>query len=115
METSWRTCRDGNVIKWPQWQTLICEEQVKVDMSLVCPPDVKKMLLEQTRTAYWWKWAAKHECEELNEGARLRPIQAMPRRKDQRNMDRQAPQCDKEVGRGRRMGADKIVRLCLVG
>ena len=34
---------------------------------------------------------------------------------DQRNVDRQAPQCDEEIGRGRRMGAEKTVRHWLVG
>ena len=30
-------------------------------------------------------------------------------------MDREAPQCDEEVGRGRRMGAEENVRRWLVG
>ena len=45
--------------KWPQWHTLIFEEQVKVDMTLVCPQDVKKMLLKQARMIHWQTWAAK--------------------------------------------------------
>ena len=32
-------------IKWPQWHTLMFEEQVAVDMRVVFPQDVKKMLL----------------------------------------------------------------------
>ena len=36
-------------------------------MRYVCPKDVKKMLLQQARTVYWKKWAAKHEYEELKE------------------------------------------------
>ena len=28
-------------IKWPQWRTLILEGQVQVDMTYVCPKDVK--------------------------------------------------------------------------
>ena len=50
-------------------------------MKVVCPQDVKKMLLKQARMAYWKRWAAKHECEELKEGVWLERIQAMRRRK----------------------------------
>ena len=35
-------------------------------------------------------------------------------KKDQRSVDRHAPQCDDETGCGRRMGADKIARHMLV-
>ena len=56
------------------------EEQVKVDMRVVCPLDVAKMLLKQARTVYCKRWAAKHECEELH-GVRLEPNQAILRRK----------------------------------
>ena len=35
---------------------------------MVCPQDVKNMLLKQARIVHWRKWAAKHECEELKEG-----------------------------------------------
>ena len=48
-------------IKWPQWYTLLFEEQVAVDMRVVCPQDVKKMLLKQGRMVYWKTWAAKLE------------------------------------------------------
>ena len=48
---------------------------------MVCPQDVKKMLLKKARKIYWKKWAAKHECEELKERVWLEPIQAMLRRK----------------------------------
>ena len=34
-------------IMWPQWHTLTLEGQGKVDMRVVCPQDVKKMLLSQ--------------------------------------------------------------------
>ena len=47
-------------IKWPHWHTLIFEGQVRTDMRYVCPKDVKKMLLQQARSVYWKKWAAKH-------------------------------------------------------
>ena len=48
--------------------TLVFEEQVKVDVRVVRPRDVKKMLLKQARMVNWKKWAAKHEYEELKEG-----------------------------------------------
>ena len=40
-------------------------------MRFVCPKDVKKMLVQRARSVYWKKWAAKHECERLKEGAWL--------------------------------------------
>ena len=54
-------------IKWSQWHTLLFERQVAVDMRVVCPQDVKKMLLKQARMVYWKKLAAKHEHEKLKE------------------------------------------------
>ena len=60
-------------IQWPLWCTLLFEVQVAVDMRLVCPQDVKKMLLKLARMACWKKWAAKHECGELKEGVWLEP------------------------------------------
>ena len=39
-------------------------------MRVVCPLDVKKMLLKQARMVHCKRWAAKHECEELKEGVR---------------------------------------------
>ena len=36
-------------------------------------------------------------------------------KKDQRSVDRQAPTCDEEGCRGRRMGVEKIMRHWLVG
>ena len=50
-------------------------------MRYVCPKDVKKMLLQQARTVYWKKLAAKHEYEELKEGIRLEPALALLRKK----------------------------------
>ena len=47
---------------------LLFEEQVAVDMRVVCLQDVKMMLLKQARMVYWKKSAAKHECGELKEG-----------------------------------------------
>ena len=51
--------------QWPQWHTLLFEEQVPVDMRVVGPQDMKKMLLEQARMRHWKEWGAKHEYEEL--------------------------------------------------
>ena len=48
--------------------TLLFEGQVVVDMRVVCPQDVMKMLLKQAKMVYCKKWATKHECEELREG-----------------------------------------------
>ena len=38
----------GHGIKWPLWYTLLFEGEV-VDMRVVCPEDVKKMLRKQAR------------------------------------------------------------------
>ena len=66
------TCVLG--VKWPQWHPLLFEGQVAVGMTVVCPQDLEKMLLEQASMVYWKRWAAEHECE-------LESIQAMLRRK----------------------------------
>ena len=79
-----------------------------VDKRVVCPRDVKKVLLKQARMIQWRRWAAKHECEELKERVRLEPVPSHAAKKDQRIVGRQATQCRKLVG-GRRMGAEKIV------
>ena len=50
-------------------------------MRFVCPRDVKKMLVQRARSVYWKKWAAKHEHEELKEGAWLEPAVALFRKK----------------------------------
>ena len=52
-------------IKWPLWLTLLLEGQVAVDMSVVCPQDVKKIMLKQARMVHWKRWAAKHEWQEF--------------------------------------------------
>ena len=43
--------------------------------------DAQTMLLRQARMVHWRKWAAKHECEELKEGAWLDSMQAVMRRR----------------------------------
>ena len=65
------------------------------------------MLLKQARMVYRKKWASKHKCEELKGLAGTNPGNAAEA--DQRVVDREAPQCNEEVGRARRMGAEKIV------
>ena len=61
-------------IQWPYWHTLVLSDEEKIDMRYVCPKDVKKMLVQRARSVYWKKWAAKHEYEELKEGAWLEPV-----------------------------------------
>ena len=97
-------------IKWPRWHTLLFEGQVSVDMRVVCPQDVKKMLLRQARIVYWKRWAAKHECEELTEGVWLEPIQAMMRR----TISEAWTDKHRHVTRKLVVGAEKIVRHWLV-
>ena len=72
-------------IKWPHWHTLIFGNDTKIDMRFVCPKDVKKMLLQWARSVYWKKWAAKHENEELKEGAWLEPGPVPLRKKVREN------------------------------
>ena len=55
------TCETRDLgIMWPQWHTLLFEEQVAVDIRVVCPQDVEKMLLKQASMVNWKKWAATH-------------------------------------------------------
>ena len=54
-------------IKWPLWHTLTFGSDRSIDMSYVCPQELKKMFLLQARKIYWKKWAAKREYEELKE------------------------------------------------
>ena len=72
-------------IKWPYWHTLMFGNDIKIDMRFVCPKVVKKMLVQTDRSVYWKKWAAKHEYEELKEGAWLEPGLALLRKKVREN------------------------------
>ena len=72
-------------IKSPHWHTLIFGNDIKIDMRFVCPKDVKKMLVQTARSVDWKKWAAKHEYEELKEGAWLEPGLALLRKKVMEN------------------------------
>ena len=64
--------------KWPHWHTLIFNDEIRIDLRFVCPRDVKN---DAARSVYWKKWAAKHEHEELKEGAWLEPGLALLRKK----------------------------------
>ena len=72
-------------IKWSCWQTLIFSNEITIDMRYVCPKDVKKMLVQRAPSVFWKKWAAKHEYEELKEGAWLEPGQTLLRKKVKEN------------------------------
>ena len=76
-------------IKWSHWHSLIFECNVRIDVRYVCPKDVKNVLVQQARSVYWKKWAAKRAAPE-----------------DER--------CQK-IGNGRRMGAEETLRHRLVG
>ena len=65
---------------------------------------------KQARTSYSERCAAKHEHEELNEGIWLEPTLGHAAKRNQGSMDGQAPQCSKETGRGRKLGAEKTFR-----
>ena len=73
------TCETRDLgIKWPPWHTMLFEGQVTVEKEIgVCPAGPKHMLLKQEKMDQWKRWAAKHECEELKDGAWLQPIQAV--------------------------------------
>ena len=64
--------------------------------------DVKKMLLQRTRTDNWSKWAAKHEIEGVKEGTWL-------------ELERRRMETGLKTGSGRRLGAEDILRHRLVG
>ena len=65
---------------------------VAVDVGVVFPWVVKKMILTQARMVHWKKWAATHECEVLKEEVWLEPSQAV-----HASLDRQAQNCDEEA------------------
>ena len=82
---------------------------MKIDMRFVCPKDVKKMLVQTVRSFFWKKWAAKHEYEELKEGAWLEPGLALLRKKV-RDDGTDASQCGQKDHLGRCLDAKEIVR-----
>ena len=56
-------------------------------MRYVCPKDVKKMLVQQARSVYWKKLAAKLENEELKEGIWLEPAPALSPQENEGRLD----------------------------
>ena len=70
----------------------------KIDMRYVCPEDVKNMLLQQGRTVYWKKWAAKHEYEELIEGIWLEAALALLRKKTKDEWTEKASKRGQKLG-----------------
>ena len=79
-------------------------------MRYVCPKDVKKMLLQQARTAHWKKLGAKHEYEELKEGTWLEPALALLRKKTKEDWTERHRKCCQKIGSGRRLDAEKTLR-----
>ena len=92
-----------------QWHTLMFEGQDTVDTRVVCPQDVKKMLLRQARTVR--KWAAKHERGEFG----LEPIQAMLRRSMNEEWTDETRNVMRKLVVERELGAEKMFRYRLVG
>ena len=66
-----------------------------LDRRVVCPQDVKKILLRQARLVGWKTWAAKHEW-----GVEGRSVAGA----DPSHAAKKAPRCDEEAGR--RMGSE---------
>ena len=52
-----------------RWSSVMTQ---RLTLGFVCPKEVKK-LVQRARSMYWKKWTAKHEHEELKEGAWLEP------------------------------------------
>ena len=81
---------------------------------IVCSQDVKNILLKQARLVYWKKWTAKHAREEFKDGVWLEPIESMLRRTTSKAWTDKHRNVMRKADRGRRMGAEKIVRHWLV-
>ena len=64
---------------------------------------------------YWKKWAAKHEYEELKEGARLKPGLALVRKKERGDWTEKHRNVARKIFFGRRLDTKKIIRHWLVG
>ena len=74
---------------------------------MFAPKDVKKMLLQQTRTVFWKKWAAKREYEELKEGIWLELALALLRKKTKEEWTEKHRNVARIFGIGRRLGAEQ--------
>ena len=70
-------------IKWPEGFTLLFEGQVAVDMTVVCPQDVRKMLLKQARMVHWKKMAAEERVRGVEGGSVLGTNPSHVPKKDQ--------------------------------
>ena len=84
-------------------------------MVFVCPKDVEKMLVQGARSVYWKKWAAKHEYEELREGALLYPGLTLLRKKVKENWTEKHRNVARKIFFGRRLDPKEIIRHWLVG
>ena len=73
--------RDLRKRKKPHWHKLVFCSEITIPMRFGCPKDVRKMLVQSARSVHWRKWAAKHEYQELKEGAWLEPALALLRKK----------------------------------
>ena len=87
----------------------------KIDMIFVCPEDVKKMLVQSARSVYWKKWAAKHEYEELKEGAWLEPGLALLRKKVREKWTEKHHNVDRKIFLEGGWTSKETVRYWLVG
>ena len=101
-------CETGGLgIQWPQWHTLTFEGEASIDMRYVGPEDVKRTLVQQARSAYWKKLAAKHIW--------LEPDLALLRKKTKGQWTEKTSKCCEEIISGRRLGAEETLRHWLVG
>ena len=102
--------------KWSYWRTLVFSDEIKIDTRYVCPKDVKKMLVQRVRSVYWKKWTAKHEYEELKEGAWLGPGLAVVRKKEKRDWTEKHRNMARKIFlEGGWLDARKIIRYWMVG
>ena len=67
------------------------------------------LLVQRARSVHWKKWAAKHEYEELKEGAWLEPGLALSRKKVKDEWTEKHRRCSWEDSLGRWMDAKEII------
>ena len=101
--------------KWPHCNTLTFQGDRNVDLRDVCPKDVKKMQLQQARTVYWKKWAAKHDYEELKEGIWVEPALALLRKKTKEEWTEKHRNVARKLVLEGGLGAEETLRHWLVG
>ena len=74
------------------------------------------MLVQQARTVYWKKWeAAKHEYEELEGGSTAGTSSGSAAEENEKKSGLKSIDMLQENWCGRRLGAEKTLRQCLVG